>query len=102
MDDDEVATKAEEKKAFVKTTIRRCDIDMDGTEESMRSYSASVNGTPQSDVELAIIKHVYASKDRLDSDLTIRVKVEMEFDPVPENIFLRELPVGPYTLFIIE
>ena len=102
MDDDEVATKAEEKKAFVKTTIRRCDIDMDGTEESMRSYSASVNGTPQSDVELAIIKHVYASKERLDDDLTIRVKVEMEFDPVPENIFLRELPIGPYTLFIME
>ncbi len=103
IDGEEAATKAEEKKPFVKTTIRRCSIDMDDTAEySMRSSSTTVNGTPQSEVAEAIIDYINASKDKLEDNKTIRVIVEMEFDPVPENIFLNELPLAPYTLFIGE
>lgn len=103
IDEEEAATRAEEKKPFVKTTIRRCSIDMDdAVEYSMRSSSTTVNGIPQNEVAEAIIDYINASKDKLDDNKTIRVIVDMEFDPVPENIFLNELPLAPYTLFIGE
>lgn len=88
-------TKTEGKKRiFVKTTVRGMTVYVEMDVNGLHSPAANRA------VYEKIIAAIRSVKDRIDANKTVRIIVEMDFDPVPGNKF-EELAPGPYSPHII-
>lgn len=88
-------TKAEGKKRiFVKTTVRGMTVYVEMDVNALHSPATN------SAVYEQIIETIRSVKDRINANETVRIIVEMTFDPVPGNKF-EELAPGPYSPHII-